>query len=1601
MLKQKQNSEFLPKRLVFRNPGEAAREYDYAQLNQGVNKDEQVRTGDITIAREAYTPGIGISYNLQNALREKLEKQEARKFTFEMLHAIDEFLLEGGEVSPGETGTYGIDRLDVWLKGQGASTFEIEEGFLTIYNAAGDAIIKLPLISSRQPELVAAFYEKEEEVLDDSGGSLGELRQNVASQFPTMDAAGPADDSLAISAAPPHAPQQGGQFAVPREFWIGQGDPPRVLDAKWSARFVCMAYVGEILEREVGDYRLLKYLGYRKGSDAWELKRDLLQLQESREGEVFEGAEVFSIGADHLAIEGKIDLEKLKTLSATGLTPAAIRAIQRDSYNGRSRIVEQNMDSYPENLFDFRGQLDQMASTGSPVIMGLCYRYSEYHGQVIEHNALLAAHGAPEEQHSFNTHVAILRGKEFRAVEGSPQQGESPQEYLTRVLKIKPNYEFLFNDVRVRVSGELCEYHGGAFISDSTSEPVELTPQDTVELEDYYFAHHFHGSEVESYLELLGAGRFLATDLMRLRTEELNEEEVAKAPEEDALQPVAVLYLRKNETIRKAFLARVSSEPDDWYTFKLYLQFINFDTRRVRVYNEPIPIPDFEAVRAHIESTGGLAAIEYTETKRNCDYYNERHPGEYFVAIAPGSNPWEAIYANEKIGIGRHFTDVEPLTRAEREYVLGEVDRLNPSIDLRPVRKLVGGEEKVVLGSWEAGSYFWVSDEMAEAISHNIEVRRVQAQVYVPGTISAAHERFGEIEASITPEERTLIESATNDPELRLLLTLVLVNEQKCTYLGLRNKKARFGEEVLGRKEQSVGLFQVDPTAEDAVRYGYADRESLRLALLDDPELNIQVAIDRLREDMQSYRYYLDLNGEPVSMDLNEDEYLHFVRGVLSCYNRRRSDVYAGMLELMAQNVCEEFILVDDDGNELEYGMFHADYAHLYSAEQRAYGGTDDDFAGDTGGGMDIGAISEEDIPPITGRRVAGKGHQEQADFWHATIESMVRDGYMVLTPEQINQDLERYRQNLLRKAAAREGRPDEAAEIMDLATAVEGLISDPDSDLSQKLTLVTNLIVEDKSLFLQTNTYQMVKHTYEASSGGRLSLMMTSEDDYFDTAIQNYGFRATRYGQLGQIEIHSMGRRQRELATTLNPPHEIHLASLRSVQHMLPPETLEQSLAEIGEELEHPIHVPIQRKERKSHSSSNPQMLKDWAYVKFGSELYQEYMEYPIPHAAVCAEKLATSPSTLPLRPDAYPNHGASETNWVGIPMRQGGTYWRAEYHLSDLDIAGLAYSEHPLEDFGPDYDEEKRNVAWERAKVHIVSFPSDSFQFTYRPGSTLLQQSSDGEQVGFLTADNRVTNPAIGIIDSSHTSLNSTSEEDIIGIFNGTFHQEDTSFVIGGVREYAGLVVDGTEVIPPSSEMATFAVYRDGEVRLGTYRNLPDKENIVTLRQNNFMVMEDGDLNPTMTDPEEWAWNRYGDDILGSYLATNEEGQMAYIWSTYAPPWAVAETLKAAGFTNVMLLDIHPVVSASVAQAGYGHGDGVINGHYDVVPQLETPGVRDKQWDPRIAVGSGSPHDFFAVVARDERVAEGPTEDLAEDLPPVGDASAAGEDSGAPEKI
>ncbi len=958
-------------RLVFL--GTPERNWDYAQLNSKINKNEPVNVAEFPITHRSFEFGQGgISGNVQRGLAESgYDAQKAKRVLFEILQAGDEESRQKGAT---------LDSLESRLKLDKVTQFSLENGYLYFFDEKGEEILKLKAISDRQKAFKESFYAKTttlEHTVDthlvekETRRQLRrELRRTAIESLPAPD------NQLSVSVRLPQLPKNP-PFIMPGQFWIETSKaPPEGLMRAYRSETACMGYVGERLRQRLGASASLRDLGFEPGIKAWQFKSELMKKG---------GVSVVSSMQKYLSLSG-----------------------------GTIRNRNVGTPQYKQDLLNFRGALDEKlaaSSTNAPFVLTMRYRDSDYAGKSAAYNARL-----PRAQRSLNTHILEGLGKGKRKLPWPPQAGEELTTYAHRALAIKPKDGYLLSAVTLWVDDQPFHYDKGQrkFVDDK-GEAKRIDAKSHVLLEDVYFAHHFKGAHMDSLTALLASGKYDPVDILALNMEQIKKPAATpKFPEGVSLQ--TSFYLRRKENIRKRF-SKISKDPDDWERACWFWKEIGFDTGRVKADIEPVPIPHLGQLKALVDKKGGLSELRAITHRARIAEYNTMHPGEHVLRVESGQNPWSLVSSFFE---GKFTPE---LSHQEKSSILAAIDRFNASIDLRIIAfPGEGAKTQKDYVRFQEGDVAWVSDELLRALENNLRYERDRTQVHVPSTLLISTEKRVEI----NDHERQVIETATADPQIRLLLTLALLNEQKRG--SRRGQLAKLVEQSGLRDELSVGLFQVQVRDNERLLvnkqgYNFPTLESYRNALKTDDILNAKVAQINLQEASDSYRHFLSQNHEsPQPTDP------HFLSGVLTAYNRPRGRLYAGLFTLMASRVSTAFSLSLDPQGPI-------DRNHSASTVQ----------------------------------------------FWHLIGEKLLNEKLISLP----------------------------------------GGVSQIQRDVA--------FLNFNKIDFFETALFKSVNRAYEKKIGTTLSFLI-QDSEYQTSPLQNYGYRATRHGQVAEILSYSSVVNQKNL---------------------------------------------------------------------------------------------------------------------------------------------------------------------------------------------------------------------------------------------------------------------------------------------------------------------------------------------------------------------------------------------------------------------------------------------------------------------------------------
>jgi hypothetical protein len=141
------------------------------------------------------------------------------------------------------------------------------------------------------------------------------------------------------------------------------------------------------------------------------------------------------------------------------------------------------------------------------------------------------------------------------------------------------------------------------------------------------------------------------------------------------------------------------------------------------------------------------------------------------------------------------------------------------------------------------------------------------------------------------------------------------------------------------------------------------------------------------------------------------------------------------------------------------------------------------------------------------------------------------------------------------------------------------------------------------------------------------------------------------------------------------------------------------------------------------------------------------------------------------------------------------------------------------------------------------------------------------------------------------------------LIAAFNGGFKAIHGSY---------GVEVNGSTIITPQNGIATLAIYRDGSIDLGAWgRDINPGDNLVAIRQNCPLLIDGGEINPTVNDGsrKEWGYTvKNLDTTWRSGIGLTSDGRyLIYAAGPSLTVGSLARALQMAGAYHAMQLDIN----------------------------------------------------------------------------------------------
>jgi hypothetical protein len=189
-------------------------------------------------------------------------------------------------------------------------------------------------------------------------------------------------------------------------------------------------------------------------------------------------------------------------------------------------------------------------------------------------------------------------------------------------------------------------------------------------------------------------------------------------------------------------------------------------------------------------------------------------------------------------------------------------------------------------------------------------------------------------------------------------------------------------------------------------------------------------------------------------------------------------------------------------------------------------------------------------------------------------------------------------------------------------------------------------------------------------------------------------------------------------------------------------------------------------------------------------------------------------------------------------------------------------------------------------------------------------------------------------------------SKRDQIAATFNGGFPLETSN---------AGLIYRGETLAPMVNGIATLVEYRNGRVDIRPWEHgetVPPK--VVFAKQNLPPIIEEGKLNPNLSDGPEWgATVNNAIRVWRSGLGIDKRGNLIYAAANFQTVESLAKILQRAGAVRALELDINEDWTSFISYRHPGAKE-----PSNLLPEMFRPDTRYLEPDER---------DFFAVYVKD----------------------------------
>lgn len=157
------------------------------------------------------------------------------------------------------------------------------------------------------------------------------------------------------------------------------------------------------------------------------------------------------------------------------------------------------------------------------------------------------------------------------------------------------------------------------------------------------------------------------------------------------------------------------------------------------------------------------------------------------------------------------------------------------------------------------------------------------------------------------------------------------------------------------------------------------------------------------------------------------------------------------------------------------------------------------------------------------------------------------------------------------------------------------------------------------------------------------------------------------------------------------------------------------------------------------------------------------------------------------------------------------------------------------------------------------------------------------------------------VGKYGTGRVPKNIIKSGSLVAAFDGGFQYKDGAY---------GMIVGKTTYLPLKNDLGTVIGYADGSIKIINYTGQQPGHDVVFMRQNGPMLVEDGNITVANQNSRH-VWGRVvGTDIYTwrSGIGVTKNGELIFAAGNNLSPETLAESLRAAGAVNAIQLDINP---------------------------------------------------------------------------------------------